>query len=345
MNEGINQISFEPDLNSPKKKGVHKPIFAPTFINEPEIGEKPNKIYLLINPYSGRKRGRKVGEKATQLLENAGISVESIYSDYAGHLVDISSALSINSQDCIAVVGGDGSLSEVITGRMRTNSKELPRFAVIPAGTGNAQGTGMGIKNTEDAIERIISGRTQSIDLAEVKLTSGSIKKPGKSMIWYSHNLVTWGLGVDSTILAEKIRWAGPIRYDVGIVVMILFNRRRKATLTIDDTEIIDDFTLFLIQNTQTGGSGLQLGPGASVDDGLMDLGILKRMTRRSIFKAFSMLQKEARHVYHPSVKYHRFEKLKIETDEPTAINIDGELIGCTPLEMRVLPNSIKIFV
>ena len=57
------------------------------------------------------------------------------------------------------------------------------------------------------------------------------------------------------------------------------------------------------------------------------------------------MLQKEARHVFHPSVKYHRFKTLKIETDEPTAINIDGELIGCTPLEMRVLPNSIKVFV
>lgn len=345
MNDSINQISFEPDLNSPKKKGVHKPIFATTFTRDPHKGEKPNKIYLLVNPYSGRKKGKKVAEKATQILEKAGISVEPIYSEFAGHLVDISSSLSINSEDSIAVVGGDGSLSEVITGRMRTNSEELPRFAVIPAGTGNAQGTGIGIKNTEDAVERIISGRTQSIDLAEVKLSSGTIKKPGETMIWYSHNLVTWGLGVDSTILAEKIRWAGPIRYDVGIVIMILFNRRRKATLTIDDNKIEDDFTLFLIQNTQTGGSGLQLGPGASVDDGLMDLGILKRMTRRSIFKAFSMLQKEARHVFHPSVKYHRFEKLKIETDEPTAINIDGELIGCTPLEMRVLPNSIKIFV
>ena len=345
MNSTVNQISFEPDLNSSKKKGVHKPIFAPTFIKDPEKGEQPKKVHLLVNPYSGRKKGKKVAEKTIKILNNAGLAVESHYSEYAGHLVEISSLLSINNEDCIAVVGGDGSLSEVITGRMRTNSEKLPRFAVIPAGTGNAQATGIGIMNTEDAVERILSGRTQLIDLAEVKLNSGTIKKPGKPMIWYSHNLVTWGLGVDSTILAEKIRWAGPIRYDIGIVIMILFNRRRKAILTIDDTKIEDDFTLFLIQNTQTGGSGLQLGPGASVDDGLMDLGILKRMTRRSIFKAFSMLQKEARHVFHPSVKYHRFEKLKIETDEPTAINIDGELIGCTPLEMRVLPDSIKVFV
>ena len=112
-------------------------------------------------------------------------------------------------------------------------------------------------------------------------------------MTRYSHNLVTWGLGVDSTIKAEKMRWMGSIRYDVGILMAIMANNRRTASLYLDGHKMEDDFTLFLIQNSQTGGSLLPLAPGASLDDGLMDIGILKKMTRRDILKAFGLLKKE----------------------------------------------------
>jgi diacylglycerol kinase (ATP) len=176
-----------------------------------------------------------------------------------------------------------------------------------------------------------------------VELTEGLPGSTGDSMVRYSHNLVTWGLGVDSTIQAEKMRWMGPARYDVGILLAILAARRRTATLTLDDRFITDDFTLFLVQNSQTGGSMLPLAPGASMDDGLMDIGILKKMSRRDVLKAFGMLKREGRHVFHPRVDYHRFTQLSIQTEEPTAINIDGENIGSTPLSMQVVKHAVFI--
>ena len=75
-----------------------------------------------------------------------------------------------------------------------------------------------------------------------------------------------------------------------------------------------------------------------------MDIGILKKMTRRDILKAFGLLKKEGRHVFHPRVDYHQFKQLRIETPEPTAINIDGENIGSTPLSMEVLPSEVQVF-
>ena len=87
----------------------------------------------------------------------------------------------------------------------------------------------------------------------------------------------------------------------------------------------------------------LPLAPGASMDDGLMDIGILKKMSRRDVLKAFGMLKSEGRHVFHPRVDYHRFKQLSIHTDEPTAINIDGENIGSTPLTMKVLKHAVFI--
>ena len=49
--------------------------------------------------------------------------------------------------------------------------------------------------------------------------------------------------------------------------------------------------------------------------------------------------------MFHPSVVYHRFKSLRIETPEPSAINIDGENIGTTPMDMTVLPSAIRLLV
>ena len=76
-----------------------------------------------------------------------------------------------------------------------------------------------------------------------------------------------------------------------------------------------------------------------------MDIGILKKMKRGQILKAFGQLKKEGRHVFHPMVDYYRFKTLKITTPKSTAINVDGENIGSTPLQMQVLPSAIKIIV
>ena len=342
--EGLSEpLDFPPDLSSKRKKGVHRPVFADVFTEEGEHPSMPTKVHLLVNPFAGKKRGRAVATEVIEHLKQAGVEVSAAYSAYSGHLVTLAADLAVNEGELIAVVGGDGSLSEVITGRMATNTEQRDTFAIVPAGTGNSQAHDLGLASLEDAVEAMLRGRRQALDLARVELTEGLPGSTGEPMVRFSHNLVTWGLGVDSTIQAEKMRWMGPIRYDVGIVLAILAARRRTATLRLDDRLITDDFTLFLVQNSQTGGSQLPLAPGASMDDGLMDIGILKKMTRRDVFKAFGMLKSEGRHVYHPRVDYHRFTTLSIETDRPTAINIDGENIGSTPLSMEVLKQATYI--
>ena len=66
-------------------------------------------------------------------------------------------------------------------------------------------------------------------------------------------------------------------------------------------------------------------------------------MKRGQILKAFGQLKKEGRHVFHPMVDYHRFKTLEIATPKPTAINVDGENIGSTPLKMEVMQAALKI--
>ena len=338
-------LNFDADTATRKKKGVHRPQFAPVFTHPAHHRNKPSKVHLLVNPYAGKRKGATIGERVKARLEQEGVEVTLSQSAYSGHLVTLASALVVGENEPIVAVGGDGTLCEVISGRMLLNLEQRQTFAIVPAGTGNSQANDLNLATVDDAVEAILGGHVQALDLARVELTEGLPGNEGERMVRFSHNLVTWGLGVDSNIQAERMRWLGPARYDVGILMAILANRKRSATLTVNGRSVTDAFTLFLVQNSQTGGSLLPLAPGASVDDGEMDIGVLKRMKRGQILKAFGMLKAEGRHVFHPKVDYHRFTSLAITTDEPTAINVDGENLGSTPLVMNVLKHAVDIVV
>ena len=284
-----------------------------------------------------------MAESVTASLISAGVEVKVYHSEFAGHLVVLARTIEAREGDVFAVIGGDGSFSEVVTGRFESGNATDETFALVPAGTGNSQAHDLGLTSVQVAVETLLSGVGHRLDLAKVELTEGLPGAEKDRMVRYSHNLVTWGLGVDSTIRADRMRWMGPIRYDVGIVLSILANQRRTATLEMDGHRLEEDFTLLLIQNSQTGGSQLPLAPGASLDDGWMDIGILKSMTRRQVFKAFGMLKAEGRHVYHPRVDYHRFRTLSISTQEPTAVNVDGENLGSTPVNIEVLAGAVTV--
>lgn len=339
------RIDFQADASSRRKKGVHRPRFASIFTLPYRSLNPPRKVHLLVNPYAGKRRGATIGERVKQRLEEAGVEVVVSHSAYSGHLVTLASAVVVGENETIVAVGGDGTLCEVISGRMLLNLDERQTVGIVPAGTGNSQANDLGLTSVDAAVEAVLGGRVQALDLAKVELTEGLPGNEGERIVRYSHNLVTWGLGVDSNIQAERMRWLGPARYDVGILLAILANRKRTATLTLDGTAVTDAFTLFLIQNSQTGGSLLPLAPGASLDDGVMDIGLLKRMKRGQILKAFGMLKSEGRHVFHPMVDYHRFKSLTITTEMPTAINVDGENLGSTPLNMEVIKHAIDIVV
>tara|TARA_B100001093_G_scaffold508715_1_gene571432 strand:+ start:2965 stop:4005 length:1041 start_codon:yes stop_codon:yes gene_type:complete len=341
--DGPSIIEFVPDLTTKKRKGVYRPIYADVFSKDTNQGGDVNVIHLMVNPFSGKKQGESIAQQAKTTFEKKSIKVTTHVSASSGQLIELAAHLTTETTDVVAVVGGDGSLSEVITGLMQAKSQ--CRIGLIPAGTGNSMANDLKIQNTEEAIHRICNGNFQHLDLAKVDMVAGLPGSEQGHLTRYSANLVTWGLGVDSTIKAEKMRWMGPMRYDVGILMAIMANNRRHATLTIDGVSFEDDFTLFLIQNSQTGGSLLPLAPGATLDDGKMDIGILKKMKRGQILKAFGQLKTEGRHVFHPMVDYYRFKTLEISTPKPTAINVDGENIGSTPIKMEVLPGAVAIIV
>ena len=298
------------------------------------------KVHIVVNPFAGKKKSREISRLISEELTQTKIENILYFTDYVNHAEEIVSGINFQKGDALMSVGGDGTLSEIITGLLTREddfSKDIP-ISIVPSGSGNSQANDMEITDYLDAMQRLLNGKLRKIDVGKVTFMS-----EGNEKVRFSHNLVGWGLGVDANIMAEKMRFLGPIRYDLGSLMSIIRGKVRKARCYIDGNLIDSSFILLLIQNTKTGGDRLTLAPMAHVDDGKMDLGIIYHISRFQVLKLFNQLKALGSHVWNPNVEYYRFKNLVIETDEPTAINVDGENLGTTPLKVDVIPSAIKV--
>jgi len=302
---------------------------------------KVKRAHIIVNPYSGKKKGVAVADFVKEELSNDNIEIQVYNTKEPEHAITIAKDLELSKGDTIVTVGGDGTFCEVISGFMDRGDDSYQKIplALVPAGTGNSQANDMGIVDYMTAVEKITKGRVRQMDVAKTQFNIGEDKA-----VRHSHNLVGWGLGVDSNILAERMRFLGRFRYDIGILMSIIRGKVRNAKCFIDGHLIESDFVLLLIQNTCTGGDRLSLAPKAQIDDGKMDLGIIYHIGRFKLIKLFNQLKAQGSHVWNPNVEFYNFRELRIETEEPTAINIDGENLGTTPLDIKVLPSAIKVF-
>tara|TARA_B100001113_G_scaffold346326_1_gene337085 strand:+ start:45 stop:1082 length:1038 start_codon:yes stop_codon:yes gene_type:complete len=336
------------DLVPPEKvKGflrsyIPPPEPVPHFINQKlEELYSVKRMHIIVNPFAGKRKGKEISNLISTDLEQSNINSITYFTDYSGHAEDLVSSLNFQEGDALMSVGGDGTLSEIITGllgREDSYASKIP-ISIVPSGSGNSQANDMEITDYLDAVQRVVNGRIRKMDVGKVTFMDGEEEK-----VRFSHNLVGWGLGVDANILAEKMRFLGPIRYDLGSLMSIIRGKVRNAKCYIDGNLIDSSFILLLIQNTKTGGDRLTLAPMAHVDDGKMDLGIIYHISRFQVLKLFNQLKASGSHVWNPNVEYYRFKNLVIETEEPTAINVDGENLGTTPLNIDVIPSALKVF-
>lgn len=335
-----------------EKPEVLKTFFGRSYLPPPEKASHFKNIsitelydakraHLIVNPFAGKKKGEEVANFISKELSDSKIEIELYRTKSSEDAISIAQEIDLIENDIIVSIGGDGTLCEVITGLMLRSDSAIDSIpiALVPSGTGNSQANDLEILDYMSAVEKILKGNVRRMDIGKV-----TFQHDDELDVRYSHNLVGWGLGVDSNILAEKMRFLGGLRYDFGALMSIIRGRVRKARCYIDGHLIDSAFVLLLIQNTKTGGDKLTLAPMAQVDDGKMDLGIIYHIGRLKVLKLFNQLKADGSHVWNDNVEFYRFSNLRIETDEPTSINIDGENVGTTPIEIEVLPSKLKIF-
>ena len=293
------------------------------------------KFFVLVNPKGGVKKGPGILQDVRPIFNAANAELNIIETEYAGHGRELATTLNFAGYDGLCAVGGDGTMHEIINGLMnREDGRKIP-IGLITGGTGNSFMHDVDCLDPKQAVQRILTNRNRPIDIMKVD---------GNGEILYAFNIVGWGMPTDINEIAEKLRWLGGQRYNVASLIEILRFRQRLATLVIEGNRTVGDFGFIMGCNTIHTGKGMKMAPLAQLNDGFIDLIVAHKTSRLKLFKMFPKVFSGG-HIGDPIVEYHQVKEFSIIPKEPHTLNIDGEIIGNTPIHVEVLPSEIEVLV
>ena len=144
------------------------------------------------------------------------------------------------------------------------------------------------------------------------------------------------------TALAERLRIFGEARYTIASILKIFSNPTAFATLTYADNKESAEFSFVLIMNTKHTGKGMMMAPYASLSDGLMDVLIVKKTSLLNLLFLFPSIY-SGKHVHSKLLEYKQLSAITIAATDGNPLTIDGEVKGCAPLSVSVLPLALTI--
>jgi len=293
------------------------------------------KMFMIVNPHGGLKKGLGILEKVKPIFEKAQVELTILETEYAGHCRDIAREVDYTGYLGICAIGGDGTMHEVINGMLsRPDERKLP-IGLVTGGTGNSFMHDLDCLDPEIAAKRIVTERKRPIDIARVDANGEII---------YGFNIVGWGMPTDINELAEKMRWLGGQRYNIASIIEVLKYKQRLAKLIIEGNTVVGDYGFILGCNTIHTGKGMKMAPLAQLDDGLLDLIIARKAGRLKLLSVFPKLF-GGTHVGDPIVEYRQVKEFSIIPQEDNILNIDGEMIGNTPIHVSVMSKAIDVLV
>jgi YegS/Rv2252/BmrU family lipid kinase len=283
-------------------------------------------IVAIVNGKAGRANPFRLPLPA-EVLETQG----------PGHAIELTRQVIKRGARTIIAVGGDGTINEVVNGffeneKMISTDVEL---SIVPRGTGSDF-----VRVLNRAVPR---GDRRMIDLMKVGYTTSD----GRSEVRYSVNITSFGMGGE---VADRVNRStkllgGRIAFLTAMVQTAWSFQGNSVTLQFDNSKTLQARIIHVaVGNGQYHGAGMWVCPGAMIDDGLLDVTVVRYLTLPELLKSLPTLYSGA--IYsHPKVESHRVKHMKAESKERVVVEIDGEPSGYLPIEISVLPKAIRVWV
>ncbi len=264
-------------------------------------------------------------------------------------------------RETIAVVGGDGTLSEVAEGFFEFNERldEIPSpinsaasLAILPGGTGDDYARGLtghraplshwigvlmrhcreGQQNATRLVD-VLYGRCNDYQKPFICLNASTMGIGGRT----AARVAAQGKFVRSL--------SGEARFAVAALAELALWRERRVRIVVDDTQVIDaPMNLAAVANALYAGGGMMLSPQAKLDDGKLDVVTASGLNRVHVLRELARIHKGT-HVTNPKVQIFQGERVRIETfsaEDAMQIEGDGNVRGVTPVEFRVMPGALR---
>jgi diacylglycerol kinase (ATP) len=296
------------------------------------------KAVFLVNPASGNGATGRRWPKLHARARALGLSGEPILSEHPGQLIELAAAAA-GEGGLLVVVGGDGTLNEVVNGAAGSDAE----IAVIPAGTGRDFGRTYGIPTRfDDAVRVALEGTTRTIDLGRAEFGAPG---GGKSVRLFA-NAASVGMSGAVARRANSMskQLGGRVTFYTALVREFLSWTNTEMTVAFQSGERHGRMHDVVVANGRFLGGGMKLAPDARPDDGLFDV-VLVGDVGKLDFATTSPKLYRGGHVRHPKVEVVRSAWVTVVAEDPMLVELDGEQDGTTPVRFEVTPNALRIRV
>ena len=265
----------------------------------------------------------------------------------------------------VAVVGGDGTLSEVVSGFFAgasfDDASELVNpeasLALLPAGTGNDFARSVEGRRASLAhwLARLVAHCRGAAEAStrEVDVMRGEAAGEAGRQGFLCLNAVTLGIGAEvaarvaaQASLARKL--SGELRFALAAAGALAGWRERRVRVRVGATDAWEcETNLVAVVNSRFAGGGMMFSPEARVDDGLLDVVTACRIPRRTVVREMTRIHRGG-HINNPRVRLLRGASVTVEPATPAdalPVEADGDVRGTTPLRLRVLPRALRVVV
>jgi len=235
--------------------------------------------------------------------------------------------------DLLIAAGGDGTLNEVVHGLMDLSIVARPVLGVVPLGTANDFAIGCGIpRDPEKALALCMEGQAVLIDV-------------GKANDHWFLNVASVGFGaeVTATTSPELKRLLGPVAYAVMGAILAINVHQYHGRLTLPDREITGSGPVAIVGNGRQTGGGVQVAPRACIDDGLLDVLVVRHIPAVALLTAARELQQLSPDGEY--ISYWQTPWVEVQPEDTIPVNLDGEPVEFSSVRYEAIPRAIQLIV
>ncbi len=285
------------------------------------------RIRFIVNPFSGTSGKKTTPDLIKNLLDHSKFEYEVVFTQHAGHAIELAKEGVDLNFDYVAAVGGDGSVNEVAQSLLHSNTALI----VLPGGSGNGFAMHLGLgRNIQKAIQIINTGKTIEVDTCSVN---------NRFFINVS------GLGFDARIAykTKENSKRGFIPYLLTSIREALKFKPQKLDIIIDGKKVSGEYAAAVIANASMYGYHFTIAPTASMQDGIMDIMLIKKAP---LYRYFLMVFRFLNRSLHKSGITETFQgkSIAVTMQEESYLHVDGEGYKTEKeLAYKISPKSLKV--
>jgi diacylglycerol kinase (ATP) len=305
------------------------------------VAPRPQDTVFLVNPASAAgSTGRRWPEIAHRAAA-VGLTGDALLSTRPGELGELARGAAGNGAGLVVVVGGDGSVNEVVNGL--ADLDEPPELAIIPRGTGWDFVRTFSIpRRVEDAATVALTGAVRTIDIGRASFRAWD-GRPGESLF---ANVASAGM---SGAIAKRANetsksFGGKASYLWALLAVFSRWSANDLHVTVDEEERRGPMFDVVVANGKFFGGGMKICPEAEPDDGQLDVLTIGDVTKLDLVSTMPKIYRGT-HLPHPKAELLRGRVVTVESDSPVPIELDGEQPGTTPARFESLPGRLRLRV